>query len=266
MIDLEELSQLAAFARRGTLSRVAEDFHISTPSVTRSMQHLEAAFGVPLFTRGKNKIELNETGKVAAEQAQNLLCEAEQAIARVRSFHQRQHTVVVRSCAPAPLWELLPKLNAEQPGMTVSSAIGQNEEVLAAWEESACDFAILPFPFDGADPFMKENLFVCVPPDHALAKHSSLTFSEINGFNFLLRTELGFWDTLCREKMPASKFLVQTDVSVFDELVRSSILPCFTTDYGQLRGGYPHRVNIPLTDEEARVTFYLAKRTKQHGQ
>ena len=51
MIDLNELSQLVAFADLGTLSRVAEEFHISTPSITRSMQHLEEAFGVPLFLR-----------------------------------------------------------------------------------------------------------------------------------------------------------------------------------------------------------------------
>ena len=37
MIDLNELSQLVAFADLGTLSRVAEEFHISTPSITRSM-------------------------------------------------------------------------------------------------------------------------------------------------------------------------------------------------------------------------------------
>lgn len=49
---------------------------------------------------------------------------------------------------------------------------------------------------------------------------------------------------------------------MFDELVRASSLPCFTTDYGQLRGGYPQRVNIPLADAEAQVTFYLAVRGK----
>lgn len=265
MIHLEELNQLIAFADRGTLSRVAEDFHISTPSVTRSMQHLEETFGVPLFSRGKNRIELNETGKVAVEQARKLLHEAEQAILRVRMFDQRQHTVFVKSCAPAPLWELLPRLNNELPNKTVSSAICQNREVLSAWEDGACDIAILPFPFDHAAPFMKENLFVCVPPDHELAKKTSLTFSEINGFHFLLRTELGFWDTLCREKMPASKFLVQPDASIFDELVQNSVLPCFTTDYQRHPGEYPHRVNIPLTDAEALVTFYLAKRERRHA-
>lgn len=260
MIDLYELRQLVAFADLGTLSRVAEEFHISTPSVTRSMQHLEDAFGVPLFTRGKNRIGLNDTGNTAVDHARKLLREAEQAVQQVRDFDQRQRTIVIRSCAPAPLWELLPKLNARQPDMMVSSAVYQNDEVLSAWQDGSCDVAILPFPIDEAKPFMQENLFVCVPPEHELANRKSLTFADINGFNFLLRTELGFWDTLCREKMPASKFLVQTDSSVFDELVRASSLPCFTTDYGQLQGSYPERVNIPLTDDGAHVTFYLARK------
>lgn len=265
MVSLEELRQLVAFADRGTLSQVAEAFHISTPSVTRTMQHLEEAFGVPLFTRGKNKIALNETGAVAVECARSLLREAEQAVQRVRDFDRRQKTVVIKSCAPAPLWELLPKLNARQPDMTVSSAVCQNRDVLSAWQEGECDIAIVPFPMEGATPFLRENLFVCVPPDHALAGHAALRFGEINGFNFLLRTELGFWDTLCREKMPASKFLVQPDAATFDEIVRASSLPCFTTDYGQLRGGYPDRVNIPLTDPEAHVTFYTAVNQKREG-
>lgn len=259
MIDLYELKQLVAFADLGTLSRVAEEFHISTPSVTRSMQHLEDDFSVSLFTRGKNKIELNATGKMAVESARKLLSAAEQTIQQVRDFDLRQRTLVVKSCAPAPLWELLPKLNARYPDMMISSAICQNEEVLSCLQDGTCDIAVLPFPVAGAKPFMKELLYVCVPSDHELATHKTLTFEEINGFNFLLRTELGFWDTLCRKKMPASKFLVQPDVSVFEELVRASSLPCFTTDYRHLQNGYPDRVNIPLTDADAHTTFYIVK-------
>lgn len=262
MLDLYELSQLAAFAALGTLSRVADEFHISTPSVTRSMQHLEEAFAVPLFIRGKNRIELNETGKTAANAARRLLQEAEQAVRQVRDFDARQKTIAIKACAPAPLWELQRKLNAQFPNMTVSSVVCQSNEALAAWEDGSCDMAILPFPVDGARPFMQEKLFVCVPSAHDLAKRKALTFAEINGFNFLLRTELGFWDTLCREKMPASKFLVQTDPAIFDELVRASSLPCFTTDYVRLQG-YPDRVSIPLTDDEAHATFYLANRARR---
>lgn len=264
MLNLEALQQFVDFADLGTLSRVAEQHHVSTPSVTRAMQHLEDAFGVPLFVRGKNKIALNETGKAAVPWARELLDKASQTVSQVRRFDQRRRTIVVKACAPAPLWKLLPELNVRWPQMTVASEITQNDAVLAALKEKTCDVAILPFPVGGAKPLMTENLFVCVPEDHELAKAGQLSFSEINGFNFLLRTELGFWDTLCRTKMPASRFLRQPDAGVFDELVRASSLPCFVTDYnGPPDRPYPGRVAVPLRDGEAHVTFYMADRIKK---
>ena len=270
MINLEELEQFVLFAEYGTLSKVAEEFHISTPSVTRSMQNLEESFGVSLFWRHKNRIELNETGKYAVGCARKLLQEVGQTVSQVRSFDERLRTIVVKSCAPAPLWEVLKMLGNSHPDMTVSSGICQNEEVQDFLEKDACDIAILPFliPVSGftVKEFMKEQLFVCIPSDHELAGHSSIRWKELNGFNFLLRSELGFWDTLCREKMPASKFLVQRDNSEFEELVLASSLPCFATDYIVNRDSiYRKRVNIPIVDDGANVTFYLYfKNEKQY--
>ena len=101
MLDLYELEQLAAFGEYGTLSLAAERLHISQPTITRNMRHLEDEFGAPLFNRTKNRIELNATGKLAVEYARKLLLEAEQAVKQVRAFDQRQRTIIVRSCAPA---------------------------------------------------------------------------------------------------------------------------------------------------------------------
>ena len=265
MLNLSELEQFVAFSRLGTLTKVADAFHISTPSVTRSMQNLEDAFQVALFDRTKNKIALTPTGERAASLSEALLRNAAQTIQSVQEYDRSLKTLTIRSCAPAPLWTLLPKLSQEHPQMTISSNIGQNEEVLDALSASSCDFAILPFREDipgyHCREFMKEHLFVCVPSDHQLASHSELSFAQINGFNFLLRSELGFWDTLCRQKMPASKFLVQPEETTFDELVHSTSLPCFSTDYGmQLHSPFRERVNIPMSDPEADVTFYLYSR------
>lgn len=46
------------------------------------MRHIEQAFGVPLFTRSKNRIELNETGRLAVERARDLLREEQDALCR----------------------------------------------------------------------------------------------------------------------------------------------------------------------------------------
>ena len=47
----------------------------------------------------------------------------------------------------------------------------------------------------------------------------------------------------------------------FAELVRSSALPIFTTDAALAReGSPPNRVNIPILDPEANVTYYCLYR------
>ena len=265
-MNLLELEQLAAFAEYGTLSKAAEKLNISQPTITRTMQHLEDEFGVPLFERSRNHISLNETGRRAVGYAGQLLEAAEKAVEDVRAFDRSLHTITVSSCAPAPLWRLLPALSEVFPDMTLSSSIKNTSSVLEDIQSGHCLLTVLPnVPEEGSLPatyrslpYMKENLAVSVPPSHELAGDKELSFEVLNGYNFLLGTRLGFWDDLCREKMPASRFLVQTDQFTMQELVRESSLPCFVTDVAVYdEETYGDRITIPISDQEARVTFHI---------
>ena len=62
-----------------------------------------------------NRIELTDTGEVAVEQARSLLSEAEKAVETVQTFERNQHTITIHSCAPVPLWSLLPELSRRFP-------------------------------------------------------------------------------------------------------------------------------------------------------
>ena len=263
MLDLNELEQLITFADMGTLSMAAEKLHISQPTITRTMQHLEEVFGVSLFVRGKNKITLNDTGIKAVEQAKQILSAADNALKTVREFDKSLHTIIISSCAPAPLWYVLPVLSSAYPDMAITSSLKSVPAICEDLDSELCQLAILPnnAQYDNYVniPFLEENLSVCVPVTHDLAKRSSVTFSDLNGFNFLLGSEIGFWDEMCRIHMPASRFLVQTDQFEFEELVRESSLPCFTTNLAKdSKNLLADRIKIPVTDPDANVTYYLA--------
>ena len=73
MFELYQLIQLIAIAECGTISRAAEQLHLSQPALSRSMQKLEDILQVTLFDRQKNKITLNKNGKLAVEQARRCL-------------------------------------------------------------------------------------------------------------------------------------------------------------------------------------------------
>ncbi|MCD8190966.1 MAG: LysR family transcriptional regulator [Clostridiales bacterium] len=261
MLNLYELEQLTAFARCGTLSKTAEALHLSQPTLTRTMRHLEEEFGVPLFVHGKNRLALNETGKKAVECAAALLADAADTVRQVRQFDQSLRTILVESCAPAPLWSLLPALSEQFPDKTISSRLTDIPAILRRVKDGSCEVGILPSPVeeDAVEcvPFIREELSVCLPSDHVLADRSALTLELLNGFNCLLKSDIGFWSDLCREKMPASRFLVQTDDFAFEELARTSTLPFFVTNLSVDTDFPSGRVAVPITDPEANVTFHM---------
>lgn len=55
MVELSQLEQLLLLAECGTLSRAAEQLHLSQPALSRSMQRLETELQVTLFDRQKTK-------------------------------------------------------------------------------------------------------------------------------------------------------------------------------------------------------------------
>lgn len=269
MLDLLELEQLIAVEELGSFSKTAQRFYVSTPTITRAMRHVEEAFGVPLFDRDKNKVTLNDTGKLAVEHARHVLREAETAIAQVQAFDRSLRTITVVSCAPAPLWELLPLITRLYPDLSANTRIANLSETERALREGTCDAVVLPYrPEDktlAVRHLMDEQLQLCVKREHPLAERESVTFDEINGFNFLFGSNLGFWNDLCHAKLTASKFLVQSDDFSLAEVIRQSSLPCFTTD-AAMRAGFrdvgDDRISIPITDPEVNVSFYLvASRT-----
>ena len=81
MLELYDLEKLVTFKSEGTLVAASEKLLISQPALSRSMRKLEDEIGVELFTRSKNRMELNENGLLAAELAEKLLGEAASLIA-----------------------------------------------------------------------------------------------------------------------------------------------------------------------------------------
>lgn len=71
MFELYQLEQLLAVSECGTLSQAAEQLHLSQSALSCSMQRLEAELQVTLFTRQKNRIELNECGRMAPQPDQH---------------------------------------------------------------------------------------------------------------------------------------------------------------------------------------------------
>ena len=265
MLELYQLRQLVAVAEWGTVSRAAEQLHLSQPALSRSLQKLEESFQVPLFDRKKNKIALNQNGEMAVAYARQILGQAQDMTERVRAFARSQHTILIGSCAPVPLWEIPPQAAALYPEMTIASEMKSLWELEQGIRDGTYTLAVLPKPMkeEGVYSFYwgKERLFLSLPSDHSLARRDAVYFKDLAGESMLLYSQIGFWHEMHRRMMPDTRFLLQEERSAFNELVKGSSFPAFTSDVSMRRDGIPEkRVILPILDPEAGTDYYCVCR------
>ncbi|MCD8091291.1 MAG: LysR family transcriptional regulator [Clostridiales bacterium] len=262
MIELTQLEHLITFADAGTLSKAAENLHISQPTLTRSMQKLENEFDVPLFNRTKNKMILNDNGILAVDYARKILGQTNDMLNLVRMADRKKHTISIGSCAPMPMLSLVQKAAQAYSDMTITSELRENDFLLRGLKEGTYQIIILPYEPKEAglycNEYEKENLLFALPLNHRFAHSTGLYMKDLDGENMLLLSDIGFWHDLPKQKMPNSRFLEQSDRFDFDELIQSSVLPCFASDSAVRIAEPPkNRVLVPILDKEASVTYYI---------
>jgi DNA-binding transcriptional LysR family regulator len=261
MVELTQLEQLLAIRKYGTLSSAAEHLHISQPALSRSIQKLEEELEVPLFNRTKNKLNFNEDGIHALNYARQIVDLSNEMKHALISAVKARRTISIGSLAPAPLWYLTPEISRIYPEMTIQSELSRKENLEKGLEDGSYQIIVTNEASDDADTicmeYCEEDLYIALPPAHPLATRNELSLSDLNGLSILQYSKVGFWLDLCKAKMPDSKFLMQDEIDVLDEIRRTSALPAFATNLAQQRRGNEHRIMIPLTDDEVNVIFYL---------
>ncbi|MDD3220051.1 MAG: LysR family transcriptional regulator [Lachnospiraceae bacterium] len=270
MFELNQLEQLLAIANAGTLSKAAEQLHLSQPALSRSMQRLEEELQVTLFERQKNKITFNANGDLALEHAKTIINNAETMISALQAFERSQHTFSIGSCAPAPLWRITPVISRQYTDMTIQSDIKSQDALISGLYNDIYQVIITTHPLNDPDvcsyKYLEEHLYVALPPAHPLSTRKKLSLADINGQTMLLLSRIGFWYDICKEKMPDSYFIVQDEVEALNELRKSSAIPTFATNLtAQGRTADANRILIPLTDSEVNVTFFCCiKKSNNH--
>lgn len=263
MIDINLWRELSVFEECGTLSKAAEKLFISQPALSRSMNRLEEELGIEIFTRSKNKITLNDNGKLAAGYAREIIRYEENAINAIRAFDRKNHTISIGSCAPIPLSELTEALSTLYKDFTISSKIDDSEILLNNLKSGIYDICIFNKEIKDEELISfktcSEKLYLSLDKSHPLAKKEGIYLSELNNHDILLYSEIGFWYELVKEKAPNANFLIQHDNNTFNTLLNTTSFPSFATNKSinlYRRNQSDYKILIEILDKEATANYY----------
>jgi len=176
-ITLRQLRIFESVARHSSMSRAAEEMHLTQPAVSMQMKQLEEQIGVPLLEQSGRRLYLTEAGQELRGHAQRFAAqtiELQSAMDQFRGLERGLLRIVVVSTANYFLPPLIAAYSERYPGVRISLQVSNRESVLATLADHRADIAITGEPPEGVDVdaqrFMDNPLVVIANPNHPLAR------------------------------------------------------------------------------------------------
>jgi DNA-binding transcriptional LysR family regulator len=187
-MDFKQLRALLTIADTGSVTRAAELLHLVQPAVSRQLRLLEEDVGTPLFERGRNRMELTESGRILVEYARRALHNLERARAEIAPSTGEVAGKVTVGLVPSLVnllaSPLMAAVSARYPGIKLRLSTGGYSDLMQDRVEAGdVDMALMseykPSPRIQAEPLLEEKLWLIGLPEAGLRAERPVPVSEL---------------------------------------------------------------------------------------
>jgi DNA-binding transcriptional LysR family regulator len=165
-----ELSVFVRAAETGSFSRVAAEFRVSQPSVSRMVASLEARLGVKLLLRTTRRVALTDAGAVYLERARQIIGDLDEAAHAARGVDSLHGLLRVALSGAFGAREVIPRLPAfleQHPQLKVELLISdRTDDLVAEGVDIALRLGRLADSQFGARLLATAPRFVVASPDY----------------------------------------------------------------------------------------------------
>jgi DNA-binding transcriptional LysR family regulator len=193
-LTLRQLQVFESVARHLSLSRAAEELHLSQPGVSMQLKKLSEAVGHALLEQASKKVKLTDQGLELVATAREILGSVkryELSLVARQGLSGGSLRIVAITTATYFVPRLLGEFSRRHPGVKVSLSVTNREQVLASLASGLEDLYILGQPPEGlavtAVPFLENPLVVLAAPDHVLANKKNIPLARLAEEAWLLR-------------------------------------------------------------------------------
>lgn len=164
---LHQLQIFLQVAQAGSITKAAEQLHLTQPAVSIQLKKFQEQFDIPLTEVVSRRLYVTDFGKEIAEAAEKIINEA-QAITFRSKAHQGLLTgklrITIVSTAKYVMPYFLNNFIKRHPGVTLKMDVTNKAKVIRSLEANEVDFSlvsILPTHLNiDAVPLMKNQLFL----------------------------------------------------------------------------------------------------------
>ena len=220
-VTLQQLRLFAAVAEHKSVTRAAEDVHLTQPAVSIQIKRLEGKVGMPLIEHIGKELHLTVAGEEVFEAAKDVLerlNDLETSLNDLRGEVAGPLNVHVVSSGKYFMPQLLGSFVRRYPRVEPRLQITNRASLLVSLAKNQSDLYIMGQPPEGVSvveyPFLENILVVVARPDHPLAGRKRIPLTEIAKERFVGR-ESGSGTRKAVEKLFRDEGL---DISAYIEL------------------------------------------------
>lgn len=180
-----------------SFTKAAETLHMTQPAVTFQVRQLEEHFNTRLFDRTHNRISLTEAGRRVFDYSDkifDLYGEMENA---VRELTGEVSGVLIIGASTTIAEYMLPSLlgdfKAKYPDVNVRLKVSNTEGIVNMVESNIIDLGVVEAPVPNKNLAVElcrmDQLVAIVPPNHPLAKQSSIHPQVLMEYPYICREE-----------------------------------------------------------------------------
>ena len=188
-MKLEQLRNLVAVGRAGSVRQASRDLNLSQPAITKSIKLLEAELGCTLLHRRSHGVTPTASGQALIRRALSVEAELRQARGEIDDIEGVRSGDIQVSASPTVAVNLLPRailnLKAARPQVTVHVEEGVYPHVLPGVRSGELDVAVCLMPEDlddddlVAEVLVKDFLTPAVRADHPLTRQRNLDLGDL---------------------------------------------------------------------------------------
>jgi aminoethylphosphonate catabolism LysR family transcriptional regulator len=187
-----QLRAFHAVASEGGFTRGATRLGVSQPAVTAQIKALEQAYGIELFHRRGQRVELSDFGRSVLTHSRRLFAQLDDLEALLAAAgSQRIGRLELGADGPFAVMDLLAAFVARYPGVRVAMRLGNATRVLADLREGRVDLAVLNLIEPAGDlhglVVAHDRLVAVVPERHPWAGRGAIALEELGAAPLILR-------------------------------------------------------------------------------
>jgi LysR family transcriptional regulator, low CO2-responsive transcriptional regulator len=191
-MNFTQLRAFHAVGSAGGFTRGAARLRLSQPAVTVQVRALEERYGVLLFRRLGQRIELTEFGRELWQRTRRVFAELDDLEELMASAGElRIGRLEIGADGPFSVMDLVAAFIGRHPGVRIAVRIGNAARVRAELHEAQTDLAVLnliePDPALHSQALYDDRIVAFVPRGHVFARRRRIGLGELAAAPLILR-------------------------------------------------------------------------------